>query len=131
MVRINPLTDIHDVSIENDILKLIGETPLDLHIDYFQRTDDICISINNGRPQSNQALNWQIDYIRKDDGSIFVETNSWSGLDVTTIDKISDLKESVRVIEKLSKINWVVIFNRIMKLCNMRKESTDYEENNA
>ena len=60
---------------------------------------------------ANAALRWHIGISLDDDGSVLKDSGSWSGLDVVTPEKLSDLKRSVNLIEQILDLDWQEILS--------------------
>ena len=98
--------------IADNIKRIIGDTNLDLRIDVGHRLHGgITVKIDNGNPHDSQALNWNWTVQLTKDGELRTESGSWSGLDVTSKDKLDNLKESVRILEILNNMDWKTILN--------------------
>ena len=84
------------------------------------------IKIDNGdQPFDDQALNWHFT-ARTDafeqPGDIQFESGAWSGLDVTSSSKIESLKNSVKILEAIQKLDWNKIFSTVYpKAADYRK----------
>lgn len=98
--------------IADNIKRIIGDTNLDLRIDVGHRLyGGITVKIDNGSPHDSQALNWNWTAQITKDGELRTESGSWTGLDVTSKDKLDNLKESVRILEILNNMDWKTILN--------------------
>lgn len=112
-------------ALENEVREAIGPSTID---DIRIRADlswsgrngddysdwDVSITVND-RSKWNEgtALAWNYDVKIDSDGNVKKETGSWSGLKATTPEQIDDLKESVRLIEKISNIDWASLLHRV------------------
>lgn len=75
---------------------------------------DVSIAVNdNSKWDDGTALAWNYDIKIDGDGNVKKETGSWSGLKATTPAQIDNLKESVRLIEKISSIDWNSLLRRV------------------
>lgn len=99
-------------ALEEEVRKAIGDTSINLRI----RADEI-FSRHEGnkdtwkididvQDNSNTSLRWGYDVELNQDGEVERSTNSWSGLKAVTAEQLDDLKESVKVIEKISSLDW-------------------------
>lgn len=95
-------------SLQDLIRSKIGNTSLDLDICADTSYGDVVeVRINNVTdPHDSQYLNWKWTASMKDNGDIKKESGSWSSLSATTSEQISNLKESIRVIEILNNLDW-------------------------
>lgn len=73
----------------------------------FDSYDGYNIKIEYGRYSSNVALKWDITInYNNETGKVTYASNSWSGMDITTPEKIANLEYSVSLIKKITNINW-------------------------
>lgn len=106
--------------IEQETAAAIGPVAIDLniHAGYgFSMSSAryrIEVEHNNqlGDSSKGAALRWSMTVELDEDGNVAKETSSWSGLQAVTPEQIEDLKESVRVIEKLNQIDWKPILDK-------------------
>ncbi len=99
-----------DVSsaVEKRVLDAIGDTSLEIEVtarEGFPEGYEVYIRVNDDN-RRDHALSWTYEASLSDSGKLRFESNSWSGLKVTTPEQLSDLKESVRVMEVLQNIDW-------------------------
>jgi len=94
---------------EQAVIDRIGPTDLDLRVRANSRwRNGFEVTID---AKGSKALRWEIEIILNDDGTIAKKSNSWSGLEATTKEQVEELKESVRVIEKINNIDWSAILH--------------------
>jgi len=55
------------------------------------------------------SLKWSAKIYIDNSGNVIKETSSWSGLEATTDELISDLKNSVQIIERIMNLDWETI----------------------
>lgn len=94
-----------DKKVQEDVLEVIGPTSLQLEVNAREGWRDNGYEVSV-RPSGAQSLNWNFDVKLNEKGETVKESGSWSGLHAVTFEQIDELKESVRVIEKLNGINW-------------------------
>lgn len=102
----------------------IGDTTLDIDIDVtnnFNNGYKVQISDENDMFNDSKALSWSYSVRLDKDNNVVKETSSWSGLKATTIENLENLKEIVRVLERLNKIDWQSLISTIRP-----PEYTDY-----
>lgn len=102
----------------------IGDTTLDIDIDVtnnFNNGYKVQISDENDMFNDSKALSWSYSARLDKDNNVVKETSSWSGLNATTIENLENLKEIVRVLERLNKIDWQELISTIRP-----PEYTDY-----
>lgn len=94
----------------------IGDTTLDIDIDVtnnFNNGYKVQISDENDMFNDSKALSWSYSVRLDKDNNVVKETSSWSGLKATTIENLENLKEIVRVLERLNKIDWQELMSTI------------------
>lgn len=102
--------------IRNDIIGAIGDTSLDLEIDVrgrFESTYEIRVSDENDKFNEDKALSWDWKVYLDKNGYVKKESSSWSGMNAVTPNNISNLKEIVRVLEILNKIDFKMLLEEI------------------
>ena len=93
-------------SIAEKVRNIINDYNEDIDI-IFDSYDGYNIKIEYGRYSSNAALKWDITInYDKETGKVTYASNSWSGMDITTSEKIANLEYSVNLIKKITTINW-------------------------
>lgn len=93
-------------SIIKKVRNIINDANEDIDI-RFDSYDGYNIKIEYGRYSSNVALKWDITVnYNKETGKVTYASNSWSGMDITTSEKIANLEYSVNLIKKITTINW-------------------------
>lgn len=74
---------------------------------------DVYIRVNdNSKWDDATALAWNYDIRMNKEGEVEKETGSWSGLRATTPEQLDDLRESVRLMEKIGSIDWSSLLQR-------------------
>ena len=58
------------------------------------------------RSDNKISLKWDAEFSLDNDGNVKKETGSWSGLEATTPELLNDLKNSVKIIERIVNMNW-------------------------
>lgn len=95
----------------------IGDTTLDLDIDVSSNFGGngykVNISDENDKFNESKALSWSYSARLDTDNNVVKETSSWSGLNATTVENLENLKEIVRVLEKLNNIDWQQLMSTI------------------
>lgn len=102
--------------IRNDIIGAIGDTSLDLEIDVrgrFEDTYEIRVSDEDDKFNEDKALSWDWKVYLDKNGDVKKESSSWSGMNAVTSKNISNLKEIVRVLEILNKIDFKMLLEEI------------------
>ena len=100
-------------TVEQQILKSIGETKLNLDVKAesgYRSTLKVRISNEQDRNETN-ALRWNWDASIDENGSLKFESNSWSGLSVTTPEQARSLKETANALEILMGLDWAKMLN--------------------
>lgn len=100
-------------SVKDQILKAIGETPINLDVrvrESFYR-DDVALEVyiaadENDVHGEHKALSWSWATRLDKDGNVVNETGSWSGLNATTAEQLDSLRETLRVLEILNQFDW-------------------------
>lgn len=103
-------------SLEKAIIRAIGNTTLDLTIDVgmsFRSGYRIRISDEDNKFDSDKALSWTWEVSLDNNGDVKKESSSWSGMKAVTANNINNLKEIVRVLEILNKIDFKTMLNRV------------------
>lgn len=95
----------------------IGNTTLDIsvdvHQDFTRNKYTAYISDEHDQFNTSKALSWSYSVSLDSDGNVVRETSSWSGLNATTIENIENLKEIVRVLESLNRVDWKTLMSEI------------------
>lgn len=102
----------------------IGNTTLDIDIDVSNNLVsgyNVRVSDENDMFDDSKALSWTYSARLDKDNNVVKETSSWSGLKATTAEDIENLKEIVKVLEKLNNIDWQELMSTIRP-----PEYTDY-----
>lgn len=97
--------------VQDDVREVIGPTSLNLQIRAEQGWNDMGYRVTV-QADDAQSLRWNMDVNLDKEGKVIKKTGSWSGLKATTFEEIDELKESVRIIEKLNGINWPALLFR-------------------
>ena len=93
-------------SIIEKVRNIINDANEDIDI-RFDSYDGYNIKIEYGRYSSNVALKWDITInYNKETGNVTYASNSWSGMDITTPEKIANLEYSVNLIKNITNIDW-------------------------
>ena len=102
--------------LRNDVIGAIGDTSLDLEIDVrgrFEDTYEIRVSDEDDKFNEDKALSWDWKVYLDKNGDVKKESSSWSGMNAVTSKNISNLKEIVRVLEILNKIDFKMLLEEI------------------
>lgn len=94
----------------------IGDTTLDLDLqvsDDFYGNYQVRLADETDIFNESKALSWSYSVRLDKDNNIIKETSSWSGLKATTIENLENLKEIVRVLERLNRIDWQALMSTI------------------
>lgn len=104
----------------DEVRAALPDTKLDLNIyaepNYTSLTDmtyQITIRDENNLSNSNKPLSWSWSVMLNEDGDVIKESNSWSGLNATTAENISILKDIVNVLQALNDIEWKSILSKV------------------
>ena len=100
-------------AVEQQATERIGETKLNLNVKAeagYRGTLRVRISNEHDRNESN-ALRWNLDASIDENGAMKLETNSWSGLSVTTTEQARSLKEAANALEILISLDWAKMLN--------------------
>ena len=100
-------------AVEQQVIESIGETKLNLEIKAesgYRRTLSVSINNEQDRNEAN-ALRWNLDASLDENGTLKLETNSWSGLSVTTTEQARSLTETARTLETLVSLDWEKMLN--------------------
>lgn len=103
-------------SLEKAVIRAIGSTTLDLTIDVgrsFGTGYRIRISDEDNKFDGDKALSWAWEVSLDKNGDVKKESSSWSGMNAVTANNINNLKEIVRVLEILNKIDFKTMLNRV------------------
>lgn len=101
-------------AIADEIKKAIGNIPNYLDIRAEEHFMGYTVRVQYAEHAvhaDDKALSWSYYATLSEKGELKKETNSWSGLQATTIEQLNDLKESVRILEILNNMDW----ERILK----------------
>lgn len=109
-------------ALENRIADMIGSTSLDLSINvdpygyYGSKYWNMSVKANENKrydrsQEDKVSLIWNWEIKMDKNGNIVKDSGSWSGLKAITMDQISDLEESVRVLKILNSTDWTEILN--------------------
>lgn len=102
--------------IRNDVIGAIGNTSLDLKIDVsgrFEHKYEIRVSDENNKFDEDKALSWDWKVYLDENGDVKKESSSWSGMNAVTAKNLSNLKEIVRVLEILNKIDFKMLLEEV------------------
>ena len=102
--------------IRNYVIGAIGDTSLDLEVDVsgrFEHKYEIRVSDENNKFDDDKALSWDWKVYLDKNGDVKKESSSWSGMNAVTPKNISNLKEIVRVLEILNKIDFKMLLEEI------------------
>lgn len=102
--------------IRNDVIDAIGNTSLDLAINVenmFGSRYKIRVSDEDNKFDDDKALLWTWEVSLDKNGDVKKESSSWSGMKAVTANNISNLKEIVRVLETLNKIDFKMLLTEI------------------
>lgn len=102
--------------IRNDVIDAIGNTSLDLAINVenmFGSRYKIRVSDEDNKFDDDKALSWTWEVSLDKNGDVKKESSSWSGMKAVTANNISNLKEIVRVLETLNKIDFKMLLTEI------------------
>lgn len=95
--------------IEDIIRSAIGPTSLNLRIDVDHMYGEglrVTISDEDDKFNDDKALAWSYRAYVDKDGNVQRESSSWSGLHAVTEAALDNLKEIVRVLDKIQHIDW-------------------------
>lgn len=93
-------------SIIEKVRNIINDANEDIDI-RFDSYDGYNIKIKYGGYSSDVALKWDITInYNKETGNVTYASNSWSGMDITTPEKIANLEYSVNLIKNITDIDW-------------------------
>lgn len=110
-VAVKEVTD----NIEAEIRSQLGHVTIPLEINvslgFMQHGLEVNVK-NSDNPHDDQALNWNWRAFTDVHGNLTKESGSWSGLTAVSADNISNLKESVRVLEILNNMDFATILNQ-------------------
>lgn len=100
----------------DDIRGAIGYTSLNLDIDVrsmFSDNYEVAVSDESDKFNPDKALSWSWKVTLDKNGEVKKESSSWSGLQAVTAKNLSNLKEIVRVIEILNKIDFKMLLEEV------------------
>ena len=100
-------------AIEQQVAASIGKTELNLEVKAesgYRGTLRVRISNEHDRNEAN-ALRWNLDASLDENGALKLETNSWSGLSVTTTEQARSLTETASALEILIGLDWAKMLN--------------------
>lgn len=103
-------------SLKKAVIRAIGSTTLDLTIYVrmsFRSGYSIRVSDEDNKFDDDKALSWTWEVSLDKNGDVKKESSSWSGMKAVTANNINNLKEIVRVLEILNKIDFKTMLNRI------------------
>lgn len=103
-------------SLEKAVIRAIDNTTLDLTIDVgmsFGTGYRIRVSDEDNKFDDDKALSWTWEVSLDENGDVKKESSSWSGMKAVTANNINNLKEIVRVLEILNKIDFKTMLNRV------------------
>lgn len=93
--------------IENRIREELGCDYLSIKVNsWLDNSFEARISNETYPNRETASLVWSMD-INVKDGELRISSNSWSGADFTTAEKIADMEESIKIIKKIHAIDWV------------------------
>ena len=110
----------HDVyhNVEKVVLDAIGPSTeeLSVHATYGlgRNMDSISCTIKGNDANifdKSKALSWSYSVSLDNDGKPVAESSSWSGLNATTPEQISSLKETLRILEIINGLDWASILS--------------------
>lgn len=102
--------------IEDIVRSSIGPTSLNLRIDVDHAYGEglrVTISDEDDKFNEDKALAWNYRANVDKDGNVQRETSSWSGLHAVTSAALDNLKEIVRVLDKIKDIDWENILKQV------------------
>ena len=114
--------------IEDIIRSAIGPTSLNLRIDVdhmYGESLRVTISDEDDKFNDDKALAWNYRAYLDKDGNVQRESSSWSGMNAVTEAALENLKEIVRVLEKIQHIDW----DNVLKQVGPRYEDYITESN--
>lgn len=100
-------------ALSDEIMAQIGQTSLPLVCNANRRFRGIEVIVDCASDLSRHSmrapLKWSYKAQLTAEGGLKTETNSWSGMDVTTAEDVAMLKETARVLEVLINIDWATL----------------------
>lgn len=101
-------------SVKEDIINALkgdlGYFPSDVSVKVESYWPGVRVSFEKGRGDTT-ALRWSYDVSLDEHGEVKKDSSSWSGLEAVTDEQVADLKESVKVIEAIFRMDWSDILN--------------------
>lgn len=67
------------------------------------------IQCNENQKRDQDALRWTYDARLDDEGNVLKETNSWSGLQATTPEQLTSLRQTLSALEYINSIDWAAM----------------------
>lgn len=100
--------------IKDIVRAAIGQTSLDLEITA-EAYDGlrVCIRDENHKFDEDYALSWSYEASLDRNGDVKRESSSWSGLNAVTDAALDNLKEIVRVLDRIKSIDWENILRQV------------------
>lgn len=98
-----------------DIRGAIGDTSLNIDIDVrstFSDNYEVVVSDEDDKFNPDKALSWNWR-VTLENGEVKKESSSWSGLQAVTAKNLSNLKEIVRILEILNKIDFKMLLEEV------------------
>lgn len=99
----------YEADIADSVMSHLSGIKINLDIEVNLRYHNFSIRVSHGeindRDTASLRWNYTVEF-NPFTNEIEKETNSWSGLQATTVDQVDDLKESVKAIEILVNMNW-------------------------
>ena len=102
--------------IKSDISGAIGDTSLNIDIDVrntFSGNYEVVVSDEDDKFNPDKALSWNWRVTLDKNGEVKKESSSWSGLQAVTAKNLSNLKEIVRILEILNKIDFKMLLEEV------------------
>lgn len=111
------MRDVHR-GVEKAVLDAIGPSTeeISVHATYGigRNLDSISCTIKGNDANifdTSKALSWSYSVSLDEDGKPVAESSSWSGLNATTPEQLSSLKETLRVLEIINGLDWASILS--------------------
>lgn len=99
-----------------DIRGAIGDTSLNLDIDVrntFSDNYEVVVSDEDEKFNPDKALSWNWRVTLDKNGEVKKESSSWSGLKAVTAKNLDNLKEIVRILDILNKIDFKMLLEEV------------------
>lgn len=94
----------------------IGDTSLNIDIDVrstFSDNYEVIVSDEDDKFNPDKALSWNWRVTLDKNGEVKKESSSWSGMQAVTAKNLSNLKEIVRILEILNKIDFKMLLEEV------------------